>query len=69
MRLFALIILPLSGVSMPAIILRRVDLPVPFIPMIPAFSPSCKKKLALSNIFLTPYAFVISSTVNIFIPI
>ena len=45
-RLFlSLIIFPESGFSSPAIILNNVVFPIPFNPIIPAFSPSSKEKL------------------------
>ena len=58
--------LPSSGSSIPARILSSVLLPVPLMPMIPTFSPSCKKKEAPSKSLLSPYAFVILSAVKMF---
>ena len=45
-------IVPLSGASAPAIIFKRVDLPVPLTPIIPIFSPSLiPNEISLSKIF------------------
>ena len=48
---------PESHSSMPAMILRSVDLPVPFTPMTPIFSPEFTEKSASSNRILSVYAF------------
>lgn len=46
-------IVPSSGTSTPAIIFKRVDLPVPLTPIIPIFSPSLiPSEISLSKIFL-----------------
>ncbi len=47
--LFALVTVPLSGVSMPVRIFSRVVFPVPLIPMIPTFSISSTVKEASSK--------------------
>ena len=48
-----LVSLPLSASSSPASILRRVDLPVPFMPMSPILSPSFMPKEILSKSILS----------------
>ena len=50
LTLLAFMIVPLSGTSAPAIIFKRVDLPVPLTPIIPIFSPSLiPNEISLSN--------------------
>jgi len=41
-RFFAVVTLPWSGSVIPAIIFKRVDFPVPFMPIMPAFSFSSR---------------------------
>ena len=48
---FPFVIFPVSGVSTPAIIFKRVDFPVPLTPIIPIFSPSLiPNEISLSNV-------------------
>ena len=57
---------PLSAVSAPAIILRSVDFPVPFIPITPILSPASIPNVIFSNTYYSPKIFVRPSTVNKF---
>ena len=41
-RFLAVVTVPCPGSSLPAIIFKRVDFPVPFIPTIPTFSFSLR---------------------------
>ncbi len=59
--------LPASGSSTPAIIFSSVDLPVPFIPIIPILSPSCKKNDTSLKSSRPVKDFFKCSIVNIFI--